>query len=180
MFSSICTCENKIDSQACEFCAHSFEVVGAGNRRDFESQAQNTKAVNEVNPTISDLSFLQEFHEEFEKLVRTAPVTAERQPAREAVKFPANSAYEPNEIATVKLTAADFMTRLEAKRLLHEKPVAPRQSVKFMTGPRGGTSPTVERWAVKAVAALIGLNVLFATLIVSGMKLSDLVKWANM
>ena len=88
MFSSICTCENKIDSQACEFCAHSFEVVGAGNRRDFESQAQNTKAVNEVNPTISDLSFLQEFHEEFEKLVRTAPVRLGATLSRERLSSP--------------------------------------------------------------------------------------------
>ena len=180
MFSSICTCENKIDSQACEFCAHSFEVVGAGNRRDFESQAQNTNAVNEVNPTISDLSFLQEFHEEFEKLVRTAPVTSGQRSALEPAKFQANSAYEPNEIAGVKLTSEDFMTRLAAERLLREKPFAPRQAVKLMAGPRGGTPPTVERWAVKAVAALIGLNVLFATLIVSGMKISDLVKWANL
>lgn len=55
-----------------------------------------------------------------------------------------------------------------------ERRVIPRQIVKPMTGPRGGTAPPIDRWVIHAVGLLISLNLLFAFLIVTGTRLGEL------
>ncbi len=62
----------------------------------------------------------------------------------------------------------------DQSRVFVERRVVPRQVVKPIDGPRGGSAPPVDRWVIHAVGLLISLNLLVAILIVTGTRLSEL------
>ena len=55
-----------------------------------------------------------------------------------------------------------------------ERRAVPRQIVKPIAGPRGGTAPPTDRWVIHTIGLLISLNLLFAFLIVTGTRLGEL------
>ncbi len=60
------------------------------------------------------------------------------------------------------------------QQVLVERRVVPRQIVKPIDGPRGGTAPPIDRWLIHVVGLLISLNMLVAFLIVTGVRLGEM------
>jgi hypothetical protein len=126
---------------------------------------ESRPAATTPKPSSFDPESLRLFHEEFKRLVLEF---SNEHAAEEAASL--QEVVEPHEIAWLNWLADDAP-------VADTQPESPKQVVKPLSGPRPGTPPAAERWLVKVIALLIGLNVLFAGLIVSGLKVSDWQHW---
>lgn len=120
------------------------------------------------NDSALDRESLSQFHEEFKRAVLTANQEYRKYEEMAWEDTELKTPIEPHEIEWL-----DW--RLEETTNVPEPPVlvAPQQAIKPMAGPRMGTPPAIETWLVKTIAVLIGLNMMFAGLIVSGTRIRD-------
>lgn len=121
------------------------------------------------NDSALDRESLSQFHEEFKRVVLTANQDYRKHEELAWEDTDLKSPIEPHEIEWL-----DW--RLDETTKVPEPPViaaGPRQAIKPMAGPRMGTPPPVEMWLVKTIAMLVGLNMMFAGLIVSGTRIRD-------
>jgi hypothetical protein len=113
---------------------------------------------------------LQAFHAEFKSLVLESTASSE-----EAASDPFAEPFEPHELEWLSITES-AAPRTSVAPTVAIKLALRQQVVRPMTGPPLGTPLPLETWVVKVIVVLIGLNLLFAGLIVSGVRLSDLFK----
>jgi hypothetical protein len=112
---------------------------------------------------------LQQFHEEFKKLVLASNHVYCQNEELAWEDTTLQTLIEPHEIEWLDWRLKDPNTILEVPELA----TAPQQIIKPIAGPRPGTPPPVEPWLVKTIALLVVLNLLFAALIVSGTRIND-------
>jgi hypothetical protein len=146
-----------------------FDLVFVEDRVIAESLSaykESRPAATTPKPSSFDPESLRLFHEEFKRLVLEF---SSEHAAEEATGL--QEVVEPHEIAWLNWLADDNAPVADTQ------PESPKQVVKPQSGPRPGTPPAAERWVVKVIAVLIGLNLLFAGLIVSGLQVSDWRHW---
>lgn len=160
-----------------------FELVTrAGNAAfGFPPRHQRSDRATSVGQTAPESSLL-EFHEEFKSLVLDG-----EEPA--ADEDPVAAAYlelfEPHEIewsdwmggaATTHPATVTVPQTVAPAPAVAAHPAPPQQAVRPLTGPRLGTPVPIESWVVKVIMVLVGLNLVFAGLIVTGLRLGTLFK----
>lgn len=139
-----------------------------------------------------DAESLNRFHEEFKRLVLDSNSAHLKREESGWEELRIQEPIEPHEIEWLnwavaeKPTAQSVPVRPSAPARQSSKPissqpvpqiVAPQQTIRPMTGPPLGTPPPIELWVVKSIGLLVALNVLFASLIVSGSRISSWLKW---
>ena len=126
-------------------------------------------------------SSLRDFHEEFKSLVLAEEAASEEDLTADSYL----ELFEPHEIEWNDFAGGATTTRpasVLVPQVAALAPVAtlrsapPQQAVRPLVGPRLGTPIPIETWVVKVIMVLVGLNLLFAGLIVAGVRLSDLLK----
>lgn len=149
-----------------------FQVVTVTDTlpRSFYARHQRSERANPAGtPNESSLSA---FHEEFRSLVLADHHSSLEDPSAATYV----ELFEPHELefADVPERVTSYYNPVAPP--VTTKAVAPQQAVRPMPGPRVGTPVPIEAWVVKVILGLVGLNLLFASLIVAGVRLSDLFK----
>lgn len=143
-----------------------FEFVSATELLKF--QTRHLPSERTPVPASSHLSFAA-FHEEFKSLV-----LASNEPSQEdlaaAVKI---DLFEPHELEWDEMPEEAASNRASVAPVA-VTPGARQQTVKPLAGPCVGTPMPIETWVVKTIAVLVGLNLLFAGMIVTGVRVRDL------
>lgn len=124
-----------------------------------------------TNVSPFDPESLHRFHDEFKSLVLAANQSYLEHESIAWDDTTLNHPIEPHEIEWL-----DKAIR-ETKE---PKPAVRQQTIKPLTGPPLGMPPPAEMWVVKTIGALVGLNVLFAGLIVSGTRIKDCLNWFSL
>lgn len=129
---------------------------------------------------------LHHFHEEFKSLVLDSNQAYLEREQLGWEQLSLQEPIEPHEIEWLNWAVPDTLTaptQAFAPRSpnpsgaqLSPQAAAPQQTIKPIIGPRLGTPPPIEIWVVKTIGVLVALNVLFASLIVSGTRLNDWLK----
>ncbi|MFN7929132.1 MAG: hypothetical protein U0Y68_14535 [Blastocatellia bacterium] len=157
-----------------------FELVTRVENASLGFPARRHRTEKSTTPPAAESS-LREFHEEFKSLV-----LAEEEARGETLSGDSYVAlFEPHEIEWNDFLGGAATTSPATVLLPQPAPAAPapplsksppQQAVRPLVGPRLGTPVPIESWVVKVIAVLVGLNLLFAGLIVAGVRLSDLFK----
>ncbi|MBS1811324.1 MAG: hypothetical protein JST84_24380 [Acidobacteria bacterium] len=164
-----------------------FEVVLATGRvpRSFYTRQNREERAQAAKRTAMPESSLSAFHEEFRQLV-LAEDDSTFDDVNAAIYI---ELFEPHELELCEIPEQGAVTRPSAVQVSTARPIqtiiqpiptakptAPQQVVRPLAGPRAGTPMPLETWVVKLIAVLVGLNLLFAGLVVAGVRLSDLFK----
>ena len=101
------------------------------------------------------------------------PETRVESPAEENISSPTLTQTTDPE---TPLLLPQVESKLASSPLIGEakSTIAPVQTVRFISKPRGGAPPPLDKKLINLIALLIGLILLFSALIVSGVKIQDL------
>lgn len=160
-----------------------FELVTRARNASFgfpprHQRIERTTAAGQTAPESS----LLEFHEEFKSLVLAGEEAASDE---DPVAASYLELFEPHEIewndwmggaATTHPATVTVAQTVVPAPAIAAKHAPPQQAVRPLTGPRLGTPVPIESWVVKVIMVLVGLNLVFAGLIVTGLRLGTLFK----
>ncbi len=154
MITTVCSCESTNQMELCEACNTEFEVLLEESPIWKNKTAKQTAATSAVADQAQIDSF-RAFHEEFKRLAATPAELARGE------KYNPYHRYANSETTVVPT-------------------FVPQQKVKVIEGPPLGTPPAATPWLLKIIGVLIVLNMVFAGLVVSGVRINEWFKWIQM
>lgn len=154
MITTVCTCESTNQKELCEACNTEFEVLLEESpiwKNKADQQAGSMSSISDQ----AQIDSFRAFHEEFKRLAATPAELARGEKHNPYYRYAGNEpALMPNFV--------------------------PQQKVKVMEGPPLGTPPAATPWLLKIIGVLIVLNIVFAGLVVSGVRVNEWFKWMQM
>ena len=159
-----------------------FELVAARPPvpRSFSARHQRPERTkSNSGPAVA--SSLSDFHEEFKTLV----LASKDEDSEDLTEATFIELFEPHELELFDVPTSGASHRSPVASAAPSKAVhvpmpvltmPPQQVVRQLSGPRPGTPMPIEAWVVKVIFVLVALNLLFASLVVTGFRISDLFK----
>jgi hypothetical protein len=160
------------DRQTAQTKDFDFVFVEEESLSNFYKTSNTAPSKPTIPASAFDRESLRQFHTEFKNLVLEANQSYLE---NESIAYDDTSLRHP--IEPHEIEWLNWVVQEPAAVTEPPKAAAPQQTIKPLTGPPLGTPPPVEMWVVKTIAVLVGLNVLFAGLIVSGTRINDWRNW---